>query len=195
MSPILTGVVASGISGHLTSPTSYDSIQTVTLSTATTYIDFTSIPSTYKHLEIRWMAQSSATADYETSAFMQFNGDTAYNYSSHYFGANQVPANYTYGYYTGIYAPMSNHGGLNTYGNNTYQFTGAVLNINNYAATDKYKTTQSISGVAAYNNTYSYIYRTSHNWRSTSAITSIRFAPVSASWAANTTVALYGIKG
>jgi len=194
MTPML-GITASQISGHLvTDILAYDSIQTVTLTTTTAYVDFTSIPGTYRHLQIKWIGKSSATAYDTSNTYMQFNGDTANNYSMHVFYANQTPSNATYGYFTGIYAPDIGSGGPNTNANFTNQFSSNTIDILNYAATDKYKTSQSVSTNAAPSNYYSAIERNSHNWRSTSAITSIRFAPVSSSWAANTTVALYGIK-
>jgi hypothetical protein len=53
MSPILTGVIASGISGHLTPPWSpegaHDALATVTLSASAASITFAGIPSGYKH--------------------------------------------------------------------------------------------------------------------------------------------------
>jgi hypothetical protein len=86
MSPILTGVIASGISGHLTPPWSpegaYDALATVTLSTATASIEFAGIPSGYKHLQIRFIARSDY-AGYADGIKFQFNGDTGSNYSDH----------------------------------------------------------------------------------------------------------------
>jgi hypothetical protein len=55
MTPML-GIMASQISGHLVT-NSYESIQTVTVSTATPSITFSSIPATYKHLQIRGLEE------------------------------------------------------------------------------------------------------------------------------------------
>ena len=59
MVSIYPGVVASGISGHLFTPTGrYESIQTATVDSAgTASITFSSIPSTYTHLQIRGIAK------------------------------------------------------------------------------------------------------------------------------------------
>ena len=194
MTPML-GIMASQISGHLASP-AYDSIATVTLTSTTATVSFTGIPQTYKHLQLRWIGKSSATA-YDTSdTYMQFNGDSAANYSMHYLNSNQVPINATYGYYnSSTYDFGIGAGGTNTNANFTNQFSVNQIDILNYTATDKYKTSQSSSGNAITGNFYSSQVRHSHNWRSTAAITSISFAPVSSSWATNTTCALYGIKG
>lgn len=194
MTPML-GIMASQISGHLSSP-AFDSIATVTLTATTATVDFNSIPQTYKHLQLRWIGKSSATA-YDTSGlYMQFNGDSAANYSQHYIYSNQTPVNNTYGYYnSSTYDFGIGAGGPNTNANFTNQFAVNQIDILNYTATDKYKTSQSSSGNAITGNYYSSQSRDGHNWRSLSAITSISFAPVSSSWATGTTCALYGIKG
>ena len=78
--PVL-GIIASQISGHLFQPTgAYDSIATSTVGAGgAASIVFSSIPSTYTHLQIRGIVRISAIAEMR----MQFNGDTATNYSWH----------------------------------------------------------------------------------------------------------------
>ena len=87
MSPILTGVIASGISGNLTPPWSgpeggYDALATITVgSTAVSSVTFSGIPNTYKHLQIRGVAFTSGS----TNPTWQVNGDTnGSNYSGHH---------------------------------------------------------------------------------------------------------------
>ena len=59
MAPIL-GIYASQISGHLAAPNSYASIATVTVgSGGASSITFSSIPSTYTHLQIRGLVRSN----------------------------------------------------------------------------------------------------------------------------------------
>ena len=59
MSPSNLGIWASQISGHLYS-NSYEAIQTVTVGAGgASSVSFTSIPSTYKHLQIRLLARST----------------------------------------------------------------------------------------------------------------------------------------
>ena len=85
MPSFLAGAIASGISGHLFNPTgSFESIATTTVgSGGTSSIDFTSIPSTYQHLQLRIISRVS-NADTGDNIFLQFNGDTSSNYSWHY---------------------------------------------------------------------------------------------------------------
>lgn len=66
MSPILKGVVASQITGHLNpyATGSYESIQTISVGSNVQTVQFTSIPQTYKHLEIRGFTRDTYTNTY-----------------------------------------------------------------------------------------------------------------------------------
>jgi hypothetical protein len=78
-------------------------------------------------------------------------------------------------------------------------FGSLIMDILDYANTNKYKTTRGIIGfdtngtVAGYGGRVGLI---SGNWRSTSAITSITFTvDNAANYSANSKFSLYGIKG
>jgi len=87
MLPSLIGVIASS-GGAAAAAGDFESIATVTVgSGGASYAEFTSIPSTYTHLQIRTMARGTR-ADVGDGLILQFNGDTASNYSSHYLYAN-----------------------------------------------------------------------------------------------------------
>ena len=192
MSPIL-GIMASQISGHL-STAAYESIQTITLGSAQANIEFTSIPSTYKHLQIRAIAKNVTTgaADYDTLR-MTVNSDTATNYSSHYI---QTQAGGSIGAAADVSKAYYYAGGLIRSGTGqSNAFTGMVLDILDYQNTNKYKTFRCLSATE-YNGTYAFFLLTSGNWRSTSAISSIKFfADTAANLAQYSSFALYGIKG
>jgi len=82
--PIL-GVVASGISGHLWAPSQdYVSISTATVTSGgQASITFSSIPTTYTHLQIRGIARENAGGGASTIGMsIQFNGDSGTNYTS-----------------------------------------------------------------------------------------------------------------
>ncbi len=164
--------------------TSYDSIQTVTVgSGGQSTISFTSIPQTYRHLQLRAIAK---TVSNDQGVFLQFNGDTAANYSSHYLygnGASPIAgANTTW---AGMYCSPTF----------SSQFSGLVVDILDYANTNKFKTIRSIAGVD--NNGSGYATLASGNWRNSNAITSISIKEILAN--SNFTqfshFALYGIKG
>ena len=181
MSPIL-GIWASSIQPSLNA-SSYESIATVSVgSGGQSSIDFTSIPSTYKHLQIRYIARGSIL----TNSLIQFNADTGSNYSWHVL------------YGTGASA-LAAGGGTNSfmYASNiasaTSNFTGGVIDILDYASTSKYKTMRTLGGYDA--NGSGEIGLFSGSWQNTNAITSIKLYPNSSgTYSQYTQFALYGIK-
>ena len=183
--PIL-GIMASQISVHLTPPSSFYSIATLSLSGVKTGT-FTSIPSTYKSLQLRFNVID--TIGY-SSPWVQFNGDTSTNYTSHwlYGDGTSVSA----GGFTAIAEVYL--GGVNT--NNTVYPLVGVVDIVDYASTSKNKTVRQFVGNndnGAGNGPYVAI--TSGLWINTSAISSIKFFNGSSeNWAAGSTVSLYGVK-
>ena len=82
-----TGIITiSALAGN--APVLYDftSLQTVTVgSGGQTTITFSSIPPTYTHLQIRWLARENtgAQADPSQNIRIRFNSDTGSNYSIH----------------------------------------------------------------------------------------------------------------
>ena len=182
--PIL-GTVASQFSGK--SFSSFESIQTVTVgSGGSASVEFTSIPATYKHLQIRGIGRGSFT-----DLTMRFNSDTGNNYSSHRLygtgssvGADGENSSGAYGTFI-LYA-----GRLNSAGS---VFCANIIDILDYANTNKYKTSRSFYGFD--DNSSGNIFLTSGNWRNTNAITTIRLTPNSGTIAQYSHFALYGIKG
>jgi hypothetical protein len=186
--PVL-GIVASQISGHLFAPSgAYDSIATTTLATATASITFSSIPATYKHLQIRMLAKSDYAGNED--GFVRFNGDTAGNYSWHFMYGNGTSA----GAYSGTSAGFIR--GFRQVGNSSSAnvFDGTVIDILDYANTSKYKTLRSLSGYD--NNGSGIIQFMSGLWMSTVATTSLTLTTETGSnFMAYSSFALYGIKG
>jgi hypothetical protein len=190
MSPIL-GIIAS--QNYPRDTNSYESIQTVTVGAGgTSSISFSSIPSTYKHLQIRMLARSNRASDLEYLK-INFNSDTAANYSWHYVLGNGAGtaagagANASY-VFSEYYAGAAQ--GSNIFG-------AGITDILDYQNTNKFKTIRDLAGTdnngATNQGTISY---QSGSWRSTSAISSIQITP-----GGGTTIqqyssfALYGIKG
>lgn len=186
MTPILTGIVASGISGHLTPPWSpegaYDSLATITIpSGGATSITFAGIPAGYKHLELRSSHKSTAA----TWVSVEINGDsTDSNYVQHrMFGDG---ASVGFGAYT-----SSNQRYMFT----SYPYWGSgVWSFLDYANTNKYKTVRGLSGFRSESTIEGEVNLISNLWRSTSAITSIKFSLASTSFNEYTKFALYGVK-
>lgn len=171
---------------------SYDSLATVTVgSTAQSSITFSGIPSTYTHLQIRGIARNTthSSGGAEQNLRMQFNGDTASNYSEHYLvgdgssaaSGSELTTNIMVAYGT---IPMDNET-ANTYGVN-------ITDILDYGNTNKYKTARSLVGKDT--NGGGYIFLSSGNWRNTSAITSITLYPQAGNFTQYSSFALYGVK-
>jgi len=200
MTPML-GIWASQITGHLSS---YESISTVTVgSGGTSAINFTSIPSTYKHLQIRFICRGTSGSGGAPYYIQVGNGsvDTAANYSNHqFFGDGST---YTSSANSGSTANciIQNWGGFMSYTNTDApnSFGVAIVDILDYANTSKYKTARALEGREG--NTTSPAGRVgleSGSWRSTSAIDTIKITMDSTygiNFAQFSSFALYGIKG
>lgn len=174
-------------------PSSYESIQTVTVAAGgTSYVEFTSIPSTFTHLQIRLLARCTRTADGSASTYMQFNSDTGSNYSRHTI--------YAYGSGSTIYtdsAANSSYLWVNFTGTDFLTsgiFSVGVIDILEYKNTNIYKTIKALGGDST-NSAQDQMAYHSGNWRNTNAITSIKLYPNINNFAQYSQFALYGIKG
>jgi hypothetical protein len=173
---------------------SYESIATVTVgSGGTSNVEFTSIPGTYAHLQLRYIAQSSSGGSADImNVQMQFNSDTAANYKRHYLlgtgaavsaGADTGRSNIVIGT-----APTNDY---------TNCFNAGVVDILDYANTNKNKTVRTLDGNDQNSgDTLSRMWFESALWVSTSAITSIKITMESSRTIRQySSFALYGIKG
>lgn len=164
---------------------SYESISTYTLSSTTSTVTFSSIPSTYKHLQIRIYGKSEGTTYPTDNLGFKFNGEANTSLqSSHYLVGDGGSISSGGRTNSGELADVIGRNG--TWGS-------CVIDILDYSNTNKYKTVKAIGGADA--NGSGRISLTSLNWRSTSAITSILLDPNGNSWSSGSKIALYGIKG
>ena len=172
-------------------PGSYESIATVTVGAGgSANIDFTSIVGTYKHLQIRGIARTVNATTYGGLRIQVGNGsiDTGSNYNTHdiYGDGSTVTASGTTNN-TNIYGGTVSSASL---GSNI--FGVAVVDILDYANTNKFKTVRTLGGADA--NGSGYVGLNSGAWRSTSAVNTIRLFATSGNFAQYSTFALYGIK-
>jgi hypothetical protein len=177
---ILAGVGA-GPSGD------FQSIASFTVdATADLTVTFSSIPSTYKHLQIRAIALSASNS---VPVLLRFNSDTGSNYSQHYLGgqgsitAAGATASTSSITLTGIYARF-------LYPSDPWAY---IIDILDYADTNKFKTVRALHG--ADSNGSGEINLTSGNWRNTTAISTITLSMASSGFNQYSSFALYGIKG
>ena len=176
-------------------PSSYESIQTVTVgSGGSSSISFTSIPSTYKHLQIRSIAKETTSAGPQTlDMFVKFNSSSS-GYKSHYLSGNGSSATAGVGG-GGATDAFYCYGASYREVTSTSTFGVSIIDIHDYASTTKNKTARAFSG-CNYNSTSTdqYFGLSSGLWADTSAITSIVITP-NDTFKENSTFALYGIKG
>jgi len=190
MTPIL-GILASSISGSLNA-SSYESIQTVTVgSGGQASVTFSSIPSTYKHLELRWIGRTTVASTGLDGLYVVFNSDTGANYSDHrLLGNGTAVTSNSYSSQGNILITTGLVRGNETSGN----FGSGVMSVLDYADTNKYKTTRTLTGANAASQ--GELILMSGSWRSTSAVTSMTItAESNHTFAQYTQFALYGIKG
>jgi hypothetical protein len=192
MTPLLTGVFASQISGHLNTftPTgSYDALATYTVpSGGLSSIEFSGIPNTYSHLQIRGIARTSR-ASVEDVLKVQFNGDTASNYSWHNLA----------GYGSGVEANASTGQPEMRLGWIAANSTGAsingavVIDVLDYLSTSKNKTCRSLTGYD-YNGGGQMIMASGLWFKTPEAITSIKITPAFSTFQQFSQFSLYGVK-
>jgi len=193
VSPIL-GIIASANQSQYIVTNSYESIQTVTVGAGgQAAISFTSIPSTFKHLQIRGISRATTSTERNNMFYLTYNGDTGANYSWH-----NLLANGSNNFSEGAGSTSIPRTGMSTAATALSGNMGpVVIDILDYADTNKFKTLKSLTGFD--NNGAGEIYFNSTNWRSTSAVTSITLTPFQGNGASNfaqyTSFALYGIKG
>lgn len=155
-------------------PVTYDKIATNTLGSAAASVTFSSIPATYTDLVL----VVAGTATSNNTAYMQFNGDTATNYSAtQIYGTGSVAASNR--------LTSSSFMWLGEF----YTNSNLIVQIPNYANTTTYK-----NQLCRTSTPSAYVQAIIGLWRSTAAITSITATMTSTTYASGTSFTLYGIK-
>jgi hypothetical protein len=182
-------MIANQIAGLLTggvpvSLTDYESIETVTVgSGGASSVTFSSIPSTYTHLQIRMLARYTSAG--ATQFPVRFNSDSGANYSDHALRGNGSAAS--------AGADLSETSmffdRLPSTSETANVFAGIIIDVLDYANTNKYKTVRTLGGYD--NNGSGMIALNSGAWRSTAAVNTIAFNVAVAQYSS---FALYGIK-
>ena len=162
-------------------PTSYESIETINVTTAVTSVTFSNIPSTYTHLQIRMYTKDNTGL---ASQSIRINGSSASDYAWHRLIGEGSAASATAG--------SSDTKAI--IGISDAQFGSGIMDFLDYKNTNKYKTVRSLSGFD--NNGTGWVGLWSGLWMSTNAITDIQIMTglLSQSWTQYSKFALYGIK-
>lgn len=172
-------------------PRYFESIATVTVGAGgSSSVEFTSIPGTFTHLQVRGIARTTRASNESDAILMRFNSDSGSNYARHQLNGDGASASADAGTsttgmqinrFTASSATASNFGAL-------------VSDILDYTNTNKNTTVRTLGGYD--NNGSGLISFNSGLWMNTAAITTITLTSLnSANFAQYSHFALYGIKG
>ncbi len=191
MSPIL-GIWASAQQGALLA-NSYESIATSTVGAGgVSSVTFSSIPQTYKHLQIRALVKDNRSATSSDNNFLRFNNDSGNNYNAHQLIGDGSSAS------SGVLGTDSAmiYGTVPGASIGASIFNATIVDILDYTSTNKYKVIRSLNGYDS--NGGGTIRLTSGLWMSTSAVTQIDLLTnigATSTIQQYSSFALYGIKG
>jgi hypothetical protein len=167
-------------------PTAFHSIATVSVgSGGQSSISFTSIPTNYKHLQLRMLLKADATTN--GTPTLVYNSDTSSVYTYHHLKGDGSSAT--------AYSPGANYGGtwfING-GQNSSGFGAYITDILDYTSTVKNKVIRTLGGFD--NNGSGSIFLVSQAYQNTNTpITSLILTMQSGNVSQYSHVALYGIK-
>lgn len=167
----------------------FESISTIVLTGNQSTINFTSIPQNYAHLQLRIIGRNSLIGSNQREYFKcNFNSDTtSANYRRHELIGN--------GSVVSVGSFQDGGISLGPTINSSNTFSAHIVDILDYASTNKYKTVKTVCGYDG--NGFGECHINSGIWFSTSAITSINLSPfISGSnfFTQYTSLALYGVK-
>jgi hypothetical protein len=179
--------------GVAPSTTAYESIATATGTGSSGAITFSSIPSTFKHLQVRILARNTAAGTNAATSAYYVNGDTTVtNYAFHQLDGDGAAASST-----GSAGSNLPYWGQTPRNGTTAGLMGVgIIDFIDYASTTKNKTFRVLAGQDR--NGAGNIKLSSGLWLNTAAITSITIwgsGDGTESFATSTVIALYGIKG
>jgi len=183
---------AAGAGGGGGGTPAYELIATTLIASNTSTITLSSIPSTYKHLQIRWTGRTTTTDSTARDLFMRVNGWTTSVYNTHYMWGNSGSVQ------SGNYGTSDAIVFQNAIENADISdiFGAGIIDFANYSNTTSYKTARMLSGYKGNNQD---VRLSSGLFMKTNAIEQISFyigysgSPYN--FIAGTRFSIYGIKG
>lgn len=166
----------------------YDALATVLLPSSASTVTFAGIPSGYKHLQIRGIAFGTAAASGPLA--YRLNQDSTASYSNHILGGNGAVSS-AYPATSESYARL--YGYYDNLSNTSFPLA-VVLDILDYANTNKNTTGRVLSGMEKNGANYGEVFLFSNAWYNTNAVTSIEIFCSGQNLAVNSSFALYGVK-
>jgi hypothetical protein len=186
MSLLPLGLLSQGGGGGV--PGAFEQIETQILGTNTSSVTFSSIPSTYKHLQLRITARATSTGN-ATALFLRFNGVSGTSYSTHtMYGTGGSILSEGFASLDAFYRMPIPDDGLAA-----SVFGSLIVDVLDYSLTTKNKTIRTLSGytVSGVNN----VSLVSGAFYSTNAVSSLSLTPQAGQLKTGSRFSLYGIKG
>ena len=185
--PIL-GIIASST---LVAAGDFESIATVSVGGGgAANVEFTSIPATYTHLQIRYLIRGANSSNAVETSITYNNSTTNYRGGKQLYGDGSTAIangeSFTDRNYL-MYSPAATA--------TASVFSAGITDILDYANTNKYKVIRSLGGFDSNVLGNGFILFRSGLWMDTSAITSIKITAATGNLAQYSHFALYGIKG
>lgn len=181
----------SGMAGNtFIYPGSYESIASVDVGVGgSSTITFSSIPSTYTHLQLRCLSKNNTAGSGDTAYQVAFNSDTTHtNYRTHYHQGDGSTNSSATAQISGLYAVI----GQAPRAGSTNIFGVSVTDILDYANTNKNTTTRSLDGDEF--NGSGFLTSRSALWMNTAAVNRIDITLYGgASFTQYSSFALYGV--
>jgi hypothetical protein len=162
----------------------YELIQSQVLGTSAASVTFSSIPQTYRHLQIRYVSQNSTS----TVNQIQLNGDTGANYDWHILfgdGSNVFSSAVNNTTFWQFVTPFTADGAS--------FFGSGVLDILDYSSTSKNTTSRLLAG--SVRGSSNQVRLLSGLWRNTAAVTSIALNANGNNFVSGSRFSLYGLRG
>jgi hypothetical protein len=159
----------------------YEPISSTSFTAATASHTFSSIPSTYKHLQIVAFVKSSTSTPYMQ---MRYNSDSGNNYNQ----INWFPSAGSWGSGGNYSAPIGYVASNGMFNSST--FGNLVIDIVDYTNTNTEKNFIAYGGSQAQEGEMTY-----GVWHSSSAINNIYLQLSAGNFATGTTITLYGLLG
>jgi hypothetical protein len=166
----------------------FEQIETVFGTGSSGTVTFSSIPATYKHLQIRISARSNDD-NAISNLRMTMNGDSAANYSWHFLQ----------GYGSGLWSSAGTSASLISLRDILSGTSGnlpgvVIIDLLDYTDTNKFKTVRALGGLTN-GSTQTQVSLISGNYRSTTAVSSLSLSIALGSFITSSRFTLYGIKG
>ncbi len=186
--PIPLGVLAVAGAGAAAGGAAYELIESSVLTSAQASVTFSSVPSSYKHLQIRAVVRSTGTGN--PRVLVRYNSDSGSNYAYHnlYGDSSTVWSEYN----------TANTGWAFYFVPNSSQTSGvfgaAIYDILDYSNTTKNTTTRVLGGSPLSGVIYD-VGIHSFLWMNTAAVSTILLSGDGQDFAIGSRFSLYGIKG